>query len=65
MLYRTPRLSAVDGLRAAFGRLGGALAGWRKTGADTAYLDGLSDDHLRELGLRRSDDRHFHQTRYR
>ncbi len=61
MLYRTPRSSIATRLRGLLARLGGALAELRQTAADTASLDGLTDRELRELGLRRYDDRHFHQ----
>ena len=57
MLYRTPRFSAASVLRGAFARLAAALAEFRQTGADTAYIDSLSDNQLRDLGIRRFTDR--------
>jgi uncharacterized protein YjiS (DUF1127 family) len=60
MLYRTRRPSV---LRAALARLAGALGEFHRTGADTAYLDGLSAHQLRDLGIRRFTDRD--ETYYR
>ena len=36
-----------------------------RTAVDTSRFDGLSEHHLRDLGLRRYEDRHFHETFYR
>jgi hypothetical protein len=63
MLYRTPRPSFTAVLRATFVRLGGIVAEFHRTGADTAYIDGLGDHQLRDLGLRRFTD--LDQTHYR
>ena len=63
MLYRTPRRSFTALLRATLARLGGALAQFHRTGVDTAYIDGLGDHQLRDLGLRRFTDRD--ETYYR
>ena len=63
MLYRTPRPSFTAVLRATFARLGGIVAEFHRTGADTAYIDGLGDHQLRDLGLRRFTD--LDQTHYR
>ena len=57
MLYRTPRLSVAGLLRPALACLAGAMAEFRQTGTDTTYLDSLSDHHLRDLGIRRFNDR--------
>lgn len=57
MLYRTPRPSLAALLRTAMARLGGVVAAFRKTGADTAYLDGLNANDLRDLGIDRVDER--------
>lgn len=57
MLYRSPRFSFTALLRATIARLGGALAELHRTGVDTAYIDGLGDRDLRDLGLRRFTDR--------
>jgi hypothetical protein len=65
MLYRTPRFSLTALLRAAAARVVSAAAEFHRTGSDTAYLDGLSDDHLRDLGVRRVSDRHLNETFYR
>ncbi len=57
MLYREPQLSAASVLRAVLARFVGAIAAFHRTGTDTAYMDSLSDHHLRDLGLRRFDER--------
>ena len=57
MLYRTPRRPTFTAvLRATIARLGGLLAEFHRTGADTAYIDGLGAHQLRDLGLRRFTD---------
>jgi hypothetical protein len=64
MLYQTPRRPSLAALvRTAFARLGGLLAEFHRTGTDTAYIDGLGDHQLRDLGLRRFTD--LDQTHYR
>jgi uncharacterized protein YjiS (DUF1127 family) len=65
MLYRTPRFSALDLVRATATRLAGAIAAGHRIAQDTSRFDGLSEHHLRDLGLRRYEDRHFHETFYR
>lgn len=65
MLYRTPRFSAARLIRSTVVRLAGAIAQGSRTAADTSRLDGLPEHHLRDLGLRRYEDRHFHETYYR
>ena len=57
MLYRTPRLTAVAVLRTALARAIGFVAEFHRTGADTAYVESLSDYQLRDLGIRRFKDR--------
>ncbi len=57
MLYRTPRLTAAAILRAALARAVGFVAAVGRTGADTAYLDGLNDEALRDIGIRRIETR--------
>ena len=57
MLYRAPRFSAAAIVRAIFARLLGALAEFHRTGVDTAYLDGLNANDLRDLGVDRIEDR--------
>ena len=63
MLYRTPRPSFTALLRATVVRLGGLMAEFHRTGVDTAYIDGLGDHQLRDLGLRRFTD--LDRTHYR
>ena len=63
MLYRTPRPSFTALLRATVIRLGGLVAEFHRTGVDTAYIDGLGDHQLRDLGLRRFTD--LDRTHYR
>ena len=53
MLYRTPHPTAVAIVRAALAWAIGFVAEFHRTGADTAYLESLSDYHLRDLGIRR------------
>ena len=65
MLYRplepTPRrASMATRLAAAIGRFFAAL---RSRHADTAYIDGLREDEVAELGLRRHDERDFPSCR--
>ncbi len=52
MLYRTPRLTT-----AALAWAVGFVAAVGRTGADTAYLDGLNDEALRDIGIRRIETR--------
>ena len=65
MLYRAPRFSARRFIRTTLARLAAAVADSSRTAADTALFGGLPEHHLRDLGLRRYEDRHFHQTFYR
>lgn len=65
MLYRTPRFSAARLLRTTLVRIGAALGELRYGAPDTAHFDTLPEEHLRDLGLRRYDDRHFNQQFYR
>ncbi len=65
MLYRAPRFSLTRLIRTGIARLGGVMAQANRAAADTSYLDSLPEHHLRDLGLRRHEDRHFHQTYYR
>ena len=55
MLYRTSRPAAAAILRAALARAIGFVAEFPRTGADTAYVESLSDHYLRDLGIRRKD----------
>jgi hypothetical protein len=57
MLYRTPRFSALATVRAALARVGGALADIGRSNTDTAYLDSLNDNDLRDLGVKRVNER--------
>jgi uncharacterized protein YjiS (DUF1127 family) len=57
MLYRSPRFSALALLRTIAHRIAGAFADFRRTGSDTAYLDGLRPEQLRDLGISRIDER--------
>jgi hypothetical protein len=65
MLYRAPRLSVARLLRTTLARIGAAVAGGCCGASDIAHFDTLPERHLRDLGLRRYDDRHFHQQFYR
>ena len=65
MLYRTHRFSLPALARAAAIRVVAVARQIRRTDADTAYLDSLPVHHLHDLGLRRMEDRHFHETFYR
>jgi hypothetical protein len=65
MLYRTRRISVPAIARAAVIRVVDAAKEMRRTSVDTSRFDGLSEYHLRDLGLRRYEDRHFHETFYR
>lgn len=58
MLYRPqPHLTvfAVFGKSIAF--LAGALSAFHRVGQDAAHLDTLRDAQLRDLGIRRFDER--------
>lgn len=57
MLYRPPRTTLRAVLRNTAAFVAGAIADWARTGADTAHFDGLSDHQLRDLGVRRFNDR--------
>ena len=57
MLYHQPRTTPSTILRAGVARIAGLLAEIHRTGADTAYLDGLNDHAIRDLGIRRVDTR--------
>jgi uncharacterized protein YjiS (DUF1127 family) len=63
MLYRQPRPSALSILRAVFARIIGFVAELIRTNADTAHIDSLNDNALRDLGIRRveSRDEHFYR----
>jgi hypothetical protein len=65
MLYQTRRFSISALARAAAVRVVALTQDFHRTGADTAYLDSLPAHHLSDLGLRRMEDRHFHETYYR
>jgi hypothetical protein len=65
MLYRTRRFTVPALARAAAIRVVAIAQQIHRTGADTAYLDSLPVHHLSDLGLRRMEDRHFHETYYR
>ena len=65
MLYRTRRFSVVALARAAASRAAALAQELHRTSTDTAYLDSLPTHHLNDLGVRRTDDRHFHETYYR
>ena len=65
MLYRTRRFSVPALARAAAIRVVAVARQFHRTGADTAYLDSLPANHLNDLGLRRMEDRHFHEIYYR
>lgn len=65
MLYRAPRPSVLALVRAAAIRVVALAREIRRTDADTAFLDSLPAHHLRDLGLRRIEDPHLHQTYYR
>jgi uncharacterized protein YjiS (DUF1127 family) len=54
MLYRQPRRpAALRIISAVFARIAGIAADLRRSSADEAYLDGLSEDALRDLGIQR------------
>jgi uncharacterized protein YjiS (DUF1127 family) len=62
MLYRRPRPFAVRILRATLARIIGFATEFHRVGADTALLDRLNEDALRDLGIRRieaRDDRFY------
>ena len=65
MLSRTHRFSASALVRAVAIRVAGLAQDLVRASADTAYLDSLPAHHLRDLGLRRTEDRHFHEIYYR
>jgi hypothetical protein len=65
MLYHTARFTPLKLIRTAATRLAGAIAASKRTAADTTLFDGLSAHQLRDLGLRRHEDPHFHETYYR
>ena len=58
MLYQpqTSRQIVVKSLQRVFAMVGAALAEFRQTSSDTAYLDRLNARELADLGLRRMDD---------
>ncbi|RYE08760.1 MAG: hypothetical protein EOP22_12130 [Hyphomicrobiales bacterium] len=57
MLYRPLPRPALIRIRAAFAGVAGALAALRRSSADTAYLHGLNDNELRDLGISRCNER--------
>jgi uncharacterized protein YjiS (DUF1127 family) len=57
MLYRQPRPLAARLISAALSRIAGFAAEFRRTGADTAYIDRLNEDALRDLGIQRIEAR--------
>ena len=65
MLYRTRRVTVSALARAAAIRVVAIAQEMHRTAVDTSRFDGLSEHHLRDLGLRRYQDRHFHETFYR
>lgn len=57
MLYQPkPRTTAATLARRALGAIIGVLACVARTHSDDAYLDGMRDRELQDLGLRRGDD---------
>ena len=64
MLYRTPRFSGRKLIHTGLARLAGAIAQSNRIAADKSLFDGLPEHHLRDLGLRRTEDRHFHESYY-
>ena len=57
MLYQPkPRTTAATFARHVLGAITGLLAGIGRTHADGAYLDGMRNSELEDLGLRRRDD---------
>jgi hypothetical protein len=63
MLYRQPSFSIVSSLRAGLARIAGQAAEFHRTSTDTAYVDGLNEHALRDLGIRRISgrDEHFYR----
>jgi uncharacterized protein YjiS (DUF1127 family) len=62
MLYRQPRPFAVRIISAVLARIAGFAAELHRVRSDTAYLDHLNEDALRDLGIRRieaRDDRFY------
>ena len=58
MLYRPVTRAArlATAFRAALGAVTSAIAGFRKSGADTAYVESASEDLLRDIGARRPQE---------
>lgn len=65
MLYQARRITLPNLARAAAVRVVALAQDMHRTAVDTSRFDGLSEHHLRDLGLRRYEDRHFHETFYR
>ena len=57
MLYQQPHRSLAYRVRAWLARLGALAVALRRILADTAYIDGLNDAALRDLGIRRIETR--------
>ena len=57
MLYRTPRFSLVSLAHRVGHRLAAAWSLFHRIGSDTACLDALRDEQLRDLGVRRIESR--------
>jgi uncharacterized protein YjiS (DUF1127 family) len=59
MLYRplTPAARLAASVWSAMGSVGAAIARFRKSGTDTAYLEGASEHMLRDVGLSRIEAR--------
>ena len=57
MLYQPkPRTTAVTLARQALGAIAGLFSGIGRNRSDAAYLDGMRNSELEDLGLRRRDD---------
>jgi hypothetical protein len=57
MLYQPKsRTTAAMFARAVLGAIVGAFSGITRSQSDAAYLDGMRDSELEDLGLRRRDD---------
>jgi len=63
MLYRPSRPSVASVLRAGFARVIGFVAELHRIAADSAYLDTLDEDALRDVGIRRIATRDGHTYR--